>query len=96
MSTAREKRHMGRIAQMSCVCCRLLGQQQESRTEVHHVRAGQGGAQRAPDLLTIPLCAESCHRGPKGVHGDRTFLRILKMTELDLLAVVLGDLLEAA
>jgi len=75
---------------MECVCCRLLGQQQSTRTEVHHLREGQGGAQRASDFLTVPLCSD-CHRGPLGVHGDRTYLRILKMGELDLLAEVIGE-----
>lgn len=96
MSTAREKRHLARIGAMRCVCCRLMGQPQQYPTEVHHIRTGQGGAQRAPHQLTLPLCGEGCHRGPLGVHGDKTFLRILKMTELDLLAVVIDELLEAA
>ena len=104
MSTAREKRHLARVGAMSCICCTLLGQQQVARTEVHHGRTGQGGAQRASDFLVIPLCGSStksgpkdgCHRGPLGVHGDKTFLRILKCTELDLLAATLERLLEAA
>lgn len=96
MSTKREKAHMSRVAAMGCICCRLLDQPQESRTELHHVREGQGMAQRASDMLVIPLCGEGCHRGPLGIHGDRTYLRILKMTELDLLAATLERLLEAA
>jgi hypothetical protein len=87
-----ERAHMGRVAAMPCICCTLLDQQQMSRTEVHHVRAGQGGAQRAPDFLTIPLCGEDCHRGRNGVHGDKTYLGLLKMTELDLLAATIERL----
>ena len=41
--------------------------------------------QRASDYLAIPLCP-SCHQGDQGVHGDRTMLRVYKVTELDLLA----------
>lgn len=76
---------MDRIAKMACICCTLLGRQQESRTEVHHARVAQGGAQRGGHFCTIPLCAEDCHRGRNGVHGDRRYLAILKVTELDLL-----------
>lgn len=80
-----EKAHMGRVAAMECICCLLLDRKQESRTEVHHCRASQGGAQRGGDFLTMPLCAEDCHRGRLGVHGDKTYLALLKMTEIDLL-----------
>ncbi|PXW28240.1 hypothetical protein [Paraburkholderia caballeronis] len=81
----RESAHMGRVAAMACICCTLLGRTQTSRTEVHHVRVGHGGAQRAGDFCTVPLCADDCHRGTNGVHGDQTYLRILKVTQIDLL-----------
>ncbi len=90
--SAAGKRHMGRVAQMQCICCKLLGQAQTSKTDVHHIREGQGGAQRADDMLTIPLCHDDCHQGRNGIHGDRTYLRILKMTELDLLAASLEEM----
>ncbi len=90
--SAAGKRHMARIAGMRCICCRLLGRQQTSKTDVHHIREGQGGAQRAADTLTIPLCHDDCHQGKNGIHGDRTYLRILKMTELDLLAATIEEL----
>lgn len=80
---------MGRIAAMQCICCTLLGQPQTSKTDVHHLREGQGGAQRASDFLTIPLCHDDCHQGRNGIHGERVYLRILKMTELDLLAATI-------
>ena len=92
MSTAAETRHKGRIAAMPCVCCELLGQSQESRTEVHHVREGVGMAKRSSDFLAIPLCGEGCHRGPLGIHGDRSLMRILKTDELGLLAETLRRL----
>lgn len=85
MSTAAERRHMGRVAQLTCGLCGVHG------VEVHHIRAGQGGGQRAGHFLTVPLCP-SCHRGPQGVHGDKTMLRIRKWTELDLLADTLSRL----
>lgn len=60
----------------------------------HHIREGQGMAQRASDFLAIPLCPE-CHQGQMGVHGDRTMLRIHKLTELDLLARTIELLYES-
>jgi hypothetical protein len=77
--TKAEKLHLSRVAQLPCCLCDTSGP-----SEVHHIREGQGMAQRAGNMLVIPLCP-SCHRGPKGIHGDRTMLRIRKVDELDLL-----------
>lgn len=84
-----ERRHMERIGQMECICCRLLGMRQESRTSVHHIREDR---EEKNDWLTLPLCKEGCHQGPKGVHGDKTYLRMLKMSEWGLLALVIKEL----
>jgi hypothetical protein len=89
MSTKAEKRHMGRIAAMGCICCRLMGVRQDSKTDVHHIREDR---EARNDFLTLPLCHDSCHQGPLGVHGDKTFLRLLKMSEWALLAVVMEEL----
>lgn len=80
MSTAAAKRHMGRIKQLPCGVCDQAGP-----SEAHHIRAGQGMSQRADDFLTIPLCIP-CHRGPQGIHGDKTLWRIFKVDELTVLA----------
>ena len=77
--TSAEKRHLDRVASLPCCLCG------ESPVQVHHIRHSQGMAQRASNWLTVPLCP-SCHTGPKGVHGDQTMLRIMKMDELDMLA----------
>lgn len=74
-----DKAHMSRVAELPCACCGAEG------VQVHHIREGQGMAQRASNFLTIPTCP-ACHVGPKGIHGDRSILRALKKTELDLLA----------
>lgn len=81
---------MGRIKAMRCVCCYLLDQQQETPTDVHHIRADR---EERNHRLTIPLCW-ACHQGPKGVHGDKSLLRLLKMTEWAMLAFVIGWLQE--
>jgi hypothetical protein len=75
---------MERVASLGCAVCALLGDGYRA-AEVHHIREGQGMSQRASNFLTVPLCPDH-HRGPQGLHGDRTFMTILKIEELDLLA----------
>lgn len=85
--SAAGKRHMARVAQLPCILC---GAQS---VEVHHIREGQGAAQRAQDTLTIPLCPEH-HRGANGLHGlgRKGFYTRYKLDELDLLAATLERL----
>jgi len=94
--TPQERRHMGRVKALPCILCRVLGQPQSGVTDAHHVREGQGMGQRAPNWLVIPLCHEGCHQGPHGIHGDRSRFRLAKLDELDLLAMTIRDLMEAA
>ncbi len=79
MSTA-SKRHLERVAGLACACCGVYG------VQVHHMREDgcAGGAQRAGDWLTIPLCPE-CHTGTHGVHGDRLVLRRINKDQHTLL-----------
>lgn len=83
---------MGRVAAAGCVLCKHLGYG-HSHAEVHHIREGQGAAQRASNFLTVGLCPEH-HRGSSGFHGlgKRAFERAYKLTELDLLAMTLEAL----
>ena len=92
MSSAAGKRHMSRVAASGCVLCRHLGYG-HTPAEVHHIREGQGAAQRASDLLTAGLCPEH-HRGGTGLHGlgVKAFERTYKLSELDLLAMTLEAL----
>lgn len=92
MSSAAAKRHMGRVADLSCILCRHLGFP-GSIAEIHHIREGRGMSQRASDFLTIPLCPEH-HRGASGLHGlgVRGFAARHKLDELDLLAMTLEAL----
>jgi len=91
-TTAEGRRHMGRVAGLGCLICRRLGYGPSS-AEVHHVREGQGGAQRAPDFLTVPLCPEH-HRGSTGFHGlgTRAFERRYGIDELGMLAETIRQL----
>lgn len=81
MSAAGAK-HMGKVAALGCVLCRILGYP-PSQAEVHHVF---DSADRS-DFLTIPLCPEH-HRGGHGFHGmgTRAFSRAYRTSETKLLA----------
>lgn len=74
------QRHMGRVASLPCAVCGHC-----APSVVHHIREGQGMAQRASDWLTVPLCPEH-HTGKTGIHGDRSAWRLRKLSELDALA----------
>lgn len=74
-----DKTHMGRVAELPCACCG------DSPVQVHHIREGQGIAQRASNFLTVPLCPD-CHTGPYGVHGDKSRMRARKLDEMSMLA----------
>ena len=80
--TSRAHRHLSRVAGLSCVLCG------SSPVEAHHLREGQGMSQRASDFLTIALCPD-CHRGPNGLHGNRSLLKIRRLEELDSLALTI-------
>ena len=84
------KRHMGKVAAVPCVLCEALGRPGVA-AEVHHLREGAGMGRRSSDFLTIAACPE-CHRGPRGIHGDRQLLRQAKLDELDLLALTIERL----
>ena len=74
------RKHLSRIAEMPCSLCGA-----SAPSLIHHLREGQGMAQRADDYLTVPLCPD-CHQGPNGVHGDKALLKVYKIDELGLLA----------
>ena len=82
---AAERKHMGRVAQMSCLVCGT------EPVHVHHIREGQGMGQRAQNWLTVPLCPD-CHTGPHGIHGDKSRMRAQKLDEMDLLSMTIERL----
>lgn len=81
---AAEANYLARVAALGCIVCRRLGHG-ATPAQIHHVRTGQGAAQRAPHWLTTPLC-EPHHTGRDGIHGTRKSLLPLKADEMDLLA----------
>ena len=82
-----DKAYMGRVAELPCACCGAEG------VQVHHLREGQGLAQRASNFVTIPLCPD-CHTGPYGVHGDKSRMRARKLDEMSMLADTIERLMK--
>lgn len=89
MSTKAQKRWMGKVAELGCIVCRNAGFG-PTPAQVHHLREGQGGAQRANDFLTIPLCPAH-HDGKDSIHKDRQMFQARYGTELDLLSQTIGE-----
>lgn len=92
-SDAAGGRYMAMVATLSCRLCLRLGFG-ESASEVHHLRMGTGGGRRASDFLSMAICPP-CHRGPRGIHGDRSLLRQAGVDELVLLSDTIAGLAEA-
>ena len=90
VTTKAEKAHLGRVAALGCGLCRLIGYG-PTPAQVHHLREGQGMAQRAQHWLSIPLC-EPHHTGTHGIHGDRTAFKNARVDEMDLLADTIQQL----
>lgn len=86
------KRHLSRVAALGCVLCEHLGTP-GTPGEIHHLREGQGAAQRGSDWTSVCLCPEH-HRGASGLHGlgARGFAARYKLDELDLLALTIERL----
>ena len=82
MTTKAEKRYLDKVASLPCMVCGADG------VHIHHVREGQGMAQRAQNWLAVPLCP-TCHTGSQGIHGDRRLLKARKLDEMDLLAMTI-------
>ena len=86
------KRHLTRVAELGCILCANLGTP-GTPAEIHHLREGQGAAQRGSDWTAVPLCPEH-HRGASGLHGlgVRGFQTRYRLDELDLLALTIEAL----
>jgi len=78
---SKNKRHMGRIAALSCAACG------NEPVEVHHIRTER----IKDDFLTIPLCVE-CHRGDFSIHMSKEQFTNVYGSELHLLAETLKRL----
>lgn len=84
MTTKAEKGHLSRVSAQPCALCGV-----EGRSEVHHILEGRIKGRKSGHWTAIPLCAD-CHRGShNGVHGRQSMLKVMKTTELELLAQTL-------
>lgn len=93
-ATAKDKRHMSRVAEMGCIVCELFYNVYEPRVQVHHVRANHGWG-RSSHKAIIPLCYEH-HQGITGVHsmGREQFNDLYGKSEIEFLEIVLNRLME--
>lgn len=85
------KAHMGRVASLGCIACRIAGTP-GTPPELHHPRHDAGAGQKAPDSDVIPLCPPH-HRGTMhpsvpSIHRDRLVFIERFGSEADLLAMV--------
>lgn len=85
MTTLKEKKHMGRVAELGCMVCLRMGHE-GTPSELHHPRNGVGMAQRSGHMSVLPLCPQH-HRGNMGIHGmgRKAFETHYGFTEKDLL-----------
>ena len=92
MTTKAERDHMGRVASLGCYLCRHMGYG-PTPAQVHHLREGQGMAQRASHYLTIPLCdTHHANSSPDGIHGQRRAWKLAGVGEMDALADTIEQL----
>ena len=84
-ATKAEREHMGRVAALNCLICRMPAQ-------VHHVRGHAFGSK--DNFRVIPLCDRHHNGGEFGecVHnGTRTF-EVKYMTQAEMLKMVNKEL----
>jgi hypothetical protein len=84
-ATAKEKKHLGRIASMGCCVCVNLGHG-ETPCEIHHIGNGTMG-KRASNYEVIGLCHIHHRTGGNGVavHAGRESFEANFGTEQELL-----------
>lgn len=83
---------MGKVARVPCVLCKLMNLG-DTPAIVHHLKYGQGAADRASDYLTLAICPLH-HTGPDGIHTlkERGLYLRYRVSELDLLAATIEAL----
>ena len=69
-----ESEHLRKVKESGCAVC---GAGVGAVVEAHHIQQGL-------HYTTVALCPD-CHRGPMGIHGDKTMWRIFKINEMEAL-----------
>ncbi len=88
--TAEERKHLGRVADLGCVACAMLGHY-DSPSEIHHIKDKTGMGRRSSHFETIPLCYIH-HRGHYGYHNSPAEFTGTFGTQRELLQIVLDYL----
>lgn len=84
--TRSEKQWLDRVAGLGCYLCRHLGHG-PTPAQIHHLREGQGMAQRGSNWTVIPLCdRHHANSSPDGIHGGRKAWKLAHVDEMDALA----------
>lgn len=92
MTAKAESTYMGRVAELGCYLCHHLGYG-HTEAQVHHLREGQGMAQRNSNYVTVPLCdRHHANSSPDGIHGGRKAWKLAQVDEIDALAWTLERL----
>lgn len=82
--TRAEAAHLERVKLLPCSVCNAAGP-----SDAHHIKQGQ-------HYSTVALCKD-CHQGSfNGLHGQRRMWTVMKMDEIDALAVTVERLLCAS
>lgn len=86
MTTKAEAKHLEKLAAMPCSLCGSY------HVEIHHILEGRIKGRKSAHFTAIPLCPD-CHRGSNnGIHGEQAMLKVMKTTELALLAETLESI----
>ncbi|WP_183271529.1 Ref family recombination enhancement nuclease [Buttiauxella sp. A111] len=94
-----EREHVNKVAELGCVACFVQSGEWFTPGEIHHIREGQGAAQRASWLEVLCLCPGH-HRVDDrkarkiAIHGNtgrRSFV-VAYGTERELLALTTENL----
>lgn len=81
-----DKKHLQAVSELGCIVCRQNGYL-DTPAEIHHIRAGQGCAQRSNNFQVLPLCHIHHRTGGWGValHAGQKTWEATNGTELELL-----------
>lgn len=80
-----EREHVNRVAELGCVACYVQSGEWFTPGEIHHIREGQGAAQRAGWFEVICLCVGH-HR-----HNDKVAKKIAVHAAYKTFAATYGD-----
>lgn len=87
MTTKSEKAHLERLSEMPCALCGAHG------VQIHHILEGRIKGRKSAHMTAIPLCPD-CHQGSSnGIHGRQAMWKVMKKTELMVLAETLEKLM---